>query len=130
MEDYWFYFSPGNQLFVDLDATFVPETVLDIPKIVELFQEYLIDDYWLPDSDGVKKYKLDFGNTTVGGRFLEEKGNDYNWFSNPSYCFYFNVMFVYFCKAFDNGLLLRSWYFLSLELFDKNMMYNSIFRVW
>jgi hypothetical protein len=62
-----FNYSPGNQLFVDLDATFIPGTVLDIPTIVELFQEYLIDDFWLPDPEGNKLYKLDFSNTTVAG---------------------------------------------------------------
>lgn len=59
--------SKGNQLHVDLNATFEVGTVLDIPKIVELFQGHLIDTYWLPDPEGNKLYKLDFTNTTIAG---------------------------------------------------------------
>jgi hypothetical protein len=35
---------------------------------LKLFQEYLIDDVWLPDSDGNKQYKLDLSNTTISGK--------------------------------------------------------------
>lgn len=60
--------SKGNELHVDLNATFEVGTVLDIPKIVELFQGHLIDTYWLPDPEGNKLYKLDFSNTTIAGK--------------------------------------------------------------
>jgi hypothetical protein len=60
-------FSEANELLVDLNATFEIGTVLDIPKIVELFQDHLIDDFWLPDPLGNKLYLLDFSNTTVAG---------------------------------------------------------------
>jgi hypothetical protein len=52
---------------VDLNATFEVGTILNIPEIVELFQGHLIDNYWLPDPEGNKLYKLDFSNTTIAG---------------------------------------------------------------
>ena len=59
--------SPGEGIVVDLNATFTPGTVLDIPDILDLFQDYLIDGNWLPDSDGNRQYLLDLSNSTIAG---------------------------------------------------------------
>jgi hypothetical protein len=84
--------SEANELLVDLDATFKIGTELDIPQIVEWFQDHLIDDFWLPDPLGNKLYKLDFTNTTVAGTVENENIYYANNFNIYYFLHYINII--------------------------------------